>query len=282
MPVANTKLSARGLLTYIKDNPKCTNTTIAKAHGLDASSVAARTKGLFDQGRVTREVVGRTASGVAVFGYSFKSYDTVEQVKRERQDQIAITPAPTPKKTQDNVSTTIVPVVAHAAPKPKAGQPDADVSMSIQQSLSALASSLAETIVRQVQSRLAVELSTLIPEPVAPLPTMQQMVERLKAPPVKDKKPKVIVTGLLPQQEGVIAQEFNDVFDLSFWNDRTGGTPHMLKDRAKHCDVVFHHTAHSSHATEEVIKQSGAKFVRVGGGITSMKDAMLKYYCDAS
>jgi hypothetical protein len=218
-------------------------------------------------------VIGKTAAGVSKFGYTFKQSDT----KKERE------------KTQENVR--VAPVAVAARPMVEAepaGQKDIAVQMSkpsINQSLHSLADAMADAILAQVKARLTVEIGGLLPDlPVTPMPTPAQLADRMSKPAAlaKPAKKRALITGLMPVQCGEISKEFHDAFDLNFWNDRNGDSMMMLEVRAANADVVFLHTAHVSHTATDLVKlKARGKVVYVNGGLSQMKDALTKHYCEA-
>lgn len=102
-----------------------------------------------------------------------------------------------------------------------------------------------------------------------------------KQPELKDRRKQLIricVANLLPAQAGVIASEFGETFDIAFWNGKTGSGIDQLKSAVDRCDAVFWHTAHSSHQNFEIANRRPEKVIKVPGGMTPMKKALLKYY----
>lgn len=92
--------------------------------------------------------------------------------------------------------------------------------------------------------------------------------------------PKVCVTGMKPTEAGKISEEFAETFDLAFWNDRQGDGVDQLKACSKNCDAVFWHVKHGSHSDEEIARGGSAKFVRVGGDLTQMRNKLREYFHD--
>jgi hypothetical protein len=103
-------------------------------------------------------------------------------------------------------------------------------------------------------------------------------VRKLPAP----RKRKILVTGLLPQQAGIIQQEFNDCFTVEFWNDRNGDGFDRLKALGRSCECVFMHIAHASHKVKELLEAVGATITPVNGGMTQMREAITAYYVKAT
>lgn len=91
----------------------------------------------------------------------------------------------------------------------------------------------------------------------------------------KKRKPKIGIVGLMPIQAGNVSSQFASYADFSFWND---GDDLRSLDAMANCDVVFLHTSHMSHKTQERLEAKRANLVPVGGGSSSMKAAMQKYF----
>jgi hypothetical protein len=165
-------------------------------------------------------------------------------------------------------------VQKRAAPKPS-------ISVSphqpIQSSLDALMDSLAEgmvaSLVAKVKARLPAALAS-----VAPASHLQQAVA-LPPPEVKEApkqaRPLIGVVGLLPQQNGALQARLGNALDLRFWND--GENKAGLKAIADNCEVVFLHTRHAGHHTDQLLKTYCSNLRRVTGGTTNMETSIRAY-----
>lgn len=143
--------------------------------------------------------------------------------------------------------------------------------------LSSFADQLATTLVDRVVDKLKASIETKLREAVPQaLPTLPKRDEALKPAPLM----KVCITHLLPQQAGMLAQEFGQAFDLRFWNDKTGDGVSTLKSLGVTCDYVLHHTDHASHATDGILKSIGARVIRVSGGMTRLRDELTRLYVE--
>jgi predicted DNA-binding transcriptional regulator len=145
-------LSSPALLAFIKASPKVTNNDIAKRFGITAQMAATRTGLLFKQGRVTREIVGKTPANAGIFGYTFKADET----QRERE------------KTREVIKEELHVVVRPKAPSQPhafndwAGQTDTmSKSPNINDSLQSLADAMAHAILAQVKAKLSIELGAI-------------------------------------------------------------------------------------------------------------------------
>lgn len=140
------------------------------------------------------------------------------------------------------------------------------------------ADSLVDAVLDALKPRIEAKLREALPQ-VLP------QIAPPKAPeviPASHSKPKVGVTGLLPQQAGMIATEFGDTFDLRFWNDRNGDGVKQLKSMGVGCEIVFWNTGFCAHGTEAMLRNTGAKVVNFGGGMTQLRDLLTEYYVEVS
>ena len=235
---------------FLSKNPGAESAAIAEAIGSSASAVAAWCKQMFDRGVLRREPTSKTLSNVQKYGYW-----VADAIKR------------------DNVVS--LPDVERVAKPKKRTEPATSVSLDtiVSGFVDNFAATLADSIVAklrpQLEERLKLALPAVLPKP----PTAPEIVEE------KARLPKVGVTGLLPQQAGLITTEFCETFELHFWNDRNGDGQGALRALAK-CDAVFVHINHTSHTTENSLKAAGANIIRVPGGLTAMRDALTRYYVE--
>ena len=138
-----------------------------------------------------------------------------------------------------------------------------------QRAIEKFAQDLAQFVVDEVEHEVVQRLTLLIP-------SIEQGVERklhtTAVAPAKRRLPKVVIVGLLPQQAGVLATEFQELLDLSFWKDESPG---KLKDMVKAAVWTLVHTGHVSHQTIELIKSCGKVPVLINGGMSQMRDRLL-------
>lgn len=245
------------IVEFIRANPNCNTTALSGHFGFNVNQAATRMKQLFDQGYVTRHSIGVNSYGHPLYVYN--AHANVEgKTKRERLH--IVQPAQT--KTYD--------------------KPISDQSLDslVGEFVQSFASTLATAIVGQLKPRLEEELKRALPAAL-PSPAITQQDPHKPVEVIqKARLPRIGVTGLLPQQAGMIQQEFCDTFDITFWNDRNGDGQGSLKAMGIGCEVVFYHVNHASHTTENALKAVGAKIIHVNGGMSQMRDALTKYYVE--
>lgn len=238
-------------------HPGTTNKAIAERLDLDASFVAAITGSEFRAGRFTRKRASATISNVAIYAYW----------------PAAKHPANV-SKPLENVSKPAVMAPSPAAPKRKAPLPPLGLDALLDQFASAVALELTE----RIKGRLVEELQALLPQGEAVRPLLEEIKARVSAgaaPVGADKLPAVVIAGLLPQQAGLIQQEFHDAFRLAFWKDES---PSQLKDMARRADHVVTFSGKLGHWVEDAIKSVGKEPRRVMGGMTQLRDLLMEIY----
>jgi hypothetical protein len=131
-----------------------------------------------------------------------------------------------------------------------------------------IAVSVIENLTPMIKTQVADLINNLVPKaPIAP-------IEAKTKPRLRH----ILVLGLLGDQQNEIKKEFEKDFHISFWH--TGENTQLLKSRAAHSECVFIHTKHMGHFAEETLKSMKSKVIRVPGGISAMKDAITKFYCE--
>lgn len=86
----------------------------------------------------------------------------------------------------------------------------------------------------------------------------------------KIRKPRIGICNLLPAQEQVLSQKYSAHFNITFWNDATGSSVSQLRKMSIGCEKVFWHAAHSNHSSFNVMRDSGANYETVPGGMSSL------------
>jgi len=258
------------ILAYLAGHAGSTVVEIAKGTGIPARTVSPSTTLLFQKGRVERTVHQLSASNNPSYAYSLSAVK-IEETKPRR----------------------------HV----KSGQSWRKVDTSLSAMLNHIAADIAQQIVGRVKDHIALELTSLIPEVRAGDQTpevragdqiLETLISNAAKPSVDELRcraaatlpaprlKRVLVCGLMPQQAGLIQNEFNDCLDVRFWNDSTGDGPDSLKGLCKSSEAVFLHTNHSSHRVDTTIRQHAPRFVRVTGGMTQMREALTEFYAEAA
>jgi hypothetical protein len=131
-----------------------------------------------------------------------------------------------------------------------------------------IAASVIENLTPMVKTQVAELISNLVPK--APITVVEQKQ--------KPKLRHIMVIGLLGDQQNEVKKEFEKDFYISFWH--TGENVSLLRSRSAYSECVFVHTKHMGHFAEETLKSIKSKVVRVPGGISAMKDAITKFFCE--
>lgn len=241
------KTKTEVIMDYAAVNPGKTSAEIAKSTGISQSVVATI---LWQKVKAKHPLVRREVKHTGPTGKPiYKYFRVLEAGTPVDSHETAPTPAPKPKE----------PRIKPAAPVTN---------------IDDIINSLAGALVAQVVSRVKEQLGNGLAELVPPAPVGRIHHPALEAPKAC-KKPKVAVVGLLPQQAGLIAQEYRDCFDLSFPNKDDSKE---LKSAATHCDKVYEMTKFIGHSTENTLLGAGAALVRVAGGMTELRDALTEHF----
>ena len=245
------------LLAAIRNTDKATNATLAAKLGCTTASMATRTKQLFDKGYVTREIVGRTPSGLDIYGYKAHNGVTPTMNKRERLTTV--------RQRRDNGKTS------------QSAQSD-DITSMIQNIGNALAKQIVAQVALNLQPLLQRELAQVIPQQPVEIPQLDvKALISTQTAPKRERLPTVGIVGLLPQQAGLIATEFGEVFDLRFWNNESNSS---LKSMGIACEVVLC-TKWCSHSTTETLASVGANWRKVTGGMNELRTTLTALYVEA-
>ncbi len=245
------------LLAAIRNTDKATNTHLAKVFLCTPAHMATRTKQLFDKGYVTREIVGRTPTGSDIYGYKAHNGVTPTMNKRERLTTV--------RQRRDNGKTS------------QSAQSD-DITSMIQNIGNALAKQIVAQVALNLQPLLQRELAQVIPQQPVEIPQLDvKALISTQTAPKRERLPTVGIVGLLPQQAGLIATEFGEVFDLRFWNNESNSS---LKSMGIACEVVLC-TKWCSHSTTETLASVGANWRKVTGGMNELRTTLTALYVEA-
>ena len=245
------------LLAAIRNTDKATNAALAAKLGCTTASMATRTKQLFDKGYVTREIVGRTPTGSDIYGYKAHNGVTPTMNKRERLTTV--------RPRRDNGKTS------------QSAQSD-DITSMIQNIGNALAKQIVAQVAINLQPLLQRELAQVIPQQPVEIPQLDvKALISTQTAPKRERLSTVGIVGLLPQQAGLIATEFGEVFDLRFWNNESNSS---LKSMGIACEVVLC-TKWCSHSTTETLASVGANWRKVTGGMNELRTTLTALYVEA-
>jgi hypothetical protein len=246
-------MTRQELLAYIAAYPGATNNHIAARFSTTSAYAATRTKQMFDTCYIRREVVGHTATGAEIYGNYVVDAAKVGMPKKERKAaQKASAPPPVGKRLENG-----------------------GIGEMIQNLSDAIAKQIAASVVVSLQGSLTRELASVIPQHVPPVKHLTLNIANLPPEPAVI-KPRLGIVGLLPAQVDVIEKEFGDVFHISYWKD--GGTV-ALKAIGRACELVLV-TKWCNHSATETLKNVGAKWRRVDGGLTELKTTLTALYVE--
>lgn len=252
------------IIEYVRAHPNVGSADIMQGlPDADPRKVSPTLSNLHRQGRLVRQEQRRTLSKTPVYIYTVS--DKPWRPKRGR-------------KTKARALATKTRVQATRARAPAV---TLDLDDLANEFIAKIAGYFAEKFKVELLGKVGEFIHSLPAPPQAPEPVL------LEAPPVQPaflpeketrvRLPKVAIIGLLPQQAGEIQAEFSECLDLVFWSN---GPQSSLKPIAIGCEAVFLHTRHMSHTADETLKRMGANIVRVTGGVSNMRDALMNYFAN--
>lgn len=276
MSIRRVKASkAAEILAYLKTHARQTTADIAKAVDWTSTRVSATLWAELKRkpSYIIRDVIPPTR-GRKTPTYVYTHVDYKEPVETTKPE---LRIAPT-VGAWTNLPTNYVPIKDRAIFVEEQAQP-APPEGTLTDFADELARAIAQHVVSRVKQHLETQLQAILPPQKAdPTPiSIEELTARVSGTaPCKAKAETVLIAGLLPSQAGIIDTEFSDVFDLRFY--MIGQSLKQLAAMAANVDHVFTFTSKVSHAVEEVMVGKGHKIHRCSGGMTMLKDQLLKLY----
>ena len=166
---------------------------------------------------------------------------------------------------------------------PEAPKPAPELS-SLDGAIVKLVDALVARITTDVQDRVeALVAESVEPKLVSMIERMTANVGKVTAIPVsatKTKLPRVLVIGLLPEQQHMIAKEFSEVLDTRFVG--SNDNVNMMKSNASQAVKVFIMADFISHSSVAAVQSVGADVTVVKGGMTHLRDALTAFYVEGT
>lgn len=166
--------------------------------------------------------------------------------------------------TNKEVKEEIPPKIKSEPPaqeeiKAKATEAEVTKSLLEQIDLDLLADMIADRLVDKLSERLGIK-----GDDRGPLPKIE--IER------KKKLKTVTVAGLLPNQAGMIQEEFSSKFDMRFWTKDQSAQ--QLKVMAKRSDHVIAFVSKMGHWADRILSENSTEYTRVSGGMTQVRECL--------
>ncbi|MBK3333518.1 DUF2325 domain-containing protein [Burkholderia pseudomallei] len=144
-------------------------------------------------------------------------------------------------------------------------------SLPLETLIGALGTRIAGMLLRSIGEQLQDSIMQRITEalghmamPPAPLP---EGVTRLHAAP-RDRKPRVLVVGLIRQQEDDLRHALGEILRLDF---SKADDHSMLEDKARNADLVVLMTKFISHKHQDTVKRVNEHYVYRNGSVSELK-----------
>lgn len=248
------------IIAAVLDHPGATSAFVSEQVQHPRSSVNTMLSQLARRGILQRKEVGKTITNLTFYGYwpanrhLSNVQESVSNVQESAPKARKSRAKPTHSNTQTNPATL-------------------DLNALVENLATSLADTLAQQVAAKLKDKLMAQLATQLPALAAPPPQIHAPI--INAP--RDRKKKVLIAGLLPQQAGMIQSEFGEVFDLTFWKDES---LQALKHRAEAAQVTITFTSKLGHAAENAIKTTSTEYHRCVGGMTSLRDMLTRMYVE--
>jgi len=180
------------------------------------------------------------------------------------------------------------PIPAPAPAREASPSPSVAMPASWLHALDALAEGLARHIIARVRSELALGLRAMTPpEPapevlVEPTPVVEAPATDAPAPRAAEPqapRKRVMIVGLLPGQQNTITREFGRELDLRFITSDAQAS-NRASELSRRSDAAVLMTKFVSHTAENIIRAGGGRLIRVSGGMSQLRDALTRLYCE--
>jgi hypothetical protein len=259
------KSTEDSIVAYVEAHPDQSSTEIAKGLGLSTGTVKPKLKELAIARKISRTLVSN-ASGIG--RQEFRYFPNASKSVQKRLE----TQAPEMILEPGKVEILLEPrqIAAH----PGLGEPYA--KQDLDQIISDFAQRIAESVVAQALPLIIPKLRDEMAKVVAEAANC--VVERpgpyVTPKPEPKKLPSVFVGGLHGGLNAQLHKEFDGVADIRTCtaDDSLG----LWKSKAAHADHVFLAADFIGHKHTEAIASTGVVANIVRGGITTMKDKIMK------
>lgn len=280
------------ILDHIKANPGCTNKDLAAALGDTTNNTSAFTSIELKRGTLAREEVGKLPNGTPFYGFTLTGNTQLPRVRKPYTRRQPKQLGSIPKKRSNvfeetaaaiGVDTKTLDPMPRTHKRRAAALPEVT---SIDGLIESLAAQLVSQVVSRVKQTLPGELQKLLPAPAqppaegsAPPITQSLAIEGdIIAPEKKMQRsilPNVAIIGLLPQQAGLISQEFGRVFDFDFIEP---DAVFKLRRAAERAGTIIEMTKFISHSAEAIIKNGTQPLIRIHGGMSKLREELTRIY----
>jgi hypothetical protein len=262
-----TYISDDELTNFVINNPGLSGMEIAIALDLSRTPTFRILGKLVNSGALYKVKSGQSVSYMSTES-SIKKYSSLPNTAVEKPViEEPVIEEPTAKEP------VFEEVVEHPTFLPETSYSSA-VNTGIESLITQIAHNITANMLDQIKQALLAGLEDLA---IEVMPKVNRITTHATKE-VKVKKVKVLVTGLLSHQAGMISSEFHECFDLDFWNDRTGGSKEQLRTAAKKADIILYHKNHAAHDHYELIKSVGGNIKIVNGGLSTMRETLTQMY----
>ena len=153
------------------------------------------------------------------------------------------------------VHPTLEPVRRPAAAPPPPPKPTIDIDEMVDK----ISDEIVDMIINKINEKLSERLGCSMP---VVMTAAKKAIETAQ-------KTKVLVVGLLPQQAGLIQQEFGDKFNMDFCEATTASG--KLRSQVLASDIVVTMTKFISHSHQDITLSAGGNLRRCAGGLSQLR-----------
>jgi hypothetical protein len=260
------KTKTQQIIDFIKDNGPATAAQIGQLLEVKSGGV----------GGYCGHLVKNRTLGVDKSKRPFKYYLRTNSGATESarwtgdEPQKSAEPKPHPSPTVEMIMKAEPAVIPT---KPKMSLDDAIESLAM-----ALVGRISEVVEAKVSTLIETIVSERIADSISKLTATLTKPDPLPAP--KATLPKVLICGLLNDQQQMITKEFGDCLDVRFVG--SNDNPSVWKSRATHVDRIFVMASFVSHTHTYALESCGVKdnIQLVSNGMSTLRDALTTYYTE--
>lgn len=177
-------------------------------------------------------------------------------------------------KSSSNFDDSIIPMIkSHMIPD-KAKVPEVKLIekvVNIPYKISDIPTEELQTEIHRRQFEPIIDTITnkVISKILSSLPKIKSNISNPK--PDKKHLKKILIVGLLPEQQNEISKEFKGIYDLRYVKDES---IHQIKSIASNCDEIILMTKFIGHRHQDAAKSSGVIYSYCNGAVSELKEIL--------
>lgn len=216
---------------------------------MKANAVDYQAKQLMKAGKARRE---RAPEGLAYVWY-YDENATPMKVSRTAQ-----------KNAVQKAAPILLPIPVPSERPPEKTEKPTSLDILVAQFVSSLAGAVIERMKPLIVAELGQHVQGLT----------QEIAHMMLPSAPKEKLKRIFIGGLLPEQAGMLKQEFKDVADLRFANVEEGSN--LWKSNAATAEHTILMVNFISHKHQDWVESAGAVPILISGGLTKLRDKVME------